>query len=339
MKKAAYVWDWYLKTVDEHDAAVLDIINIAFGLVKDDALFFDKPHVPSEIARIHALKPEMKVLLSVGGWGAGGFSIMSRTPEGIAKFTASCVDAVETYGLDGIDLDWEYPTIDSAGIDADPSDKYNFTLLLQSLRAALDAAYPDTHKMLTIAAGAGKYYVDAVEIPEITKVLDYISLMTYDMRGAWSPAGHHTALYGSPSADETVRLFHEAGVPKEKLMIGAAFYSRRWTNIPEGGTHGLGQRCDDPDDRESGMFGPGFAKLAEAYIDKNGYTAYFDEACGASYLYSETERTFISYDDEKSVAAKAKYAAETGLYGVMYWEHSCDPTRDLLTAIDKASKE
>ncbi|MBQ9996268.1 MAG: chitinase [Clostridia bacterium] len=333
MKKAAYVWDWYLKTVDEHDAAVLDIINIAFGLVKDDALFFDKPHVPSEIARIHALKPEMKILLSVGGWGAGGFSIMSRTPEGIAKFTASCVDAVETYGLDGIDLDWEYPTIDSAGIDADPSDKYNFTLLLQSLRAALDAAYPDTHKMLTIAAGAGKYYVDAVEIPEITKVLDYISLMTYDMRGAWSPAGHHTALYGSPSADETVRLFHEAGVPKEKLMIGAAFYSRRWTNIPEGGTHGLGQRCDDPDDRESGMFGPGFAKLAEAYIDKNGYTAYFDEACGASYLYSETERTFISYDDEKSVAAKAKYAAETGLYGVMYWEHSSDPSRRLMNAL------
>ncbi len=333
MKKAAYVWDWYLKTVDEHDAAVLDIINIAFGLVKDDALFFDKPHVPSEIARIHALKPEMKVLLSVGGWGAGGFSMMSRTPEGIAKFTASCVDAVETYGLDGIDLDWEYPTIDSAGIDADPSDKYNFTLLLQSLRAALDTAYPDTHKMLTIAAGAGKYYVDAVEIPEITKVLDYISLMTYDMRGAWSPAGHHTALYGSPSADETVRLFHEAGVPKEKLMIGAAFYSRRWTNIPEGGTHGLGQKCDDPDDRESGMFGPGFAKLAEAYIDKNGYTAYFDEACGASYLYSETERTFISYDDEKSVAAKAKYAAENGLYGVMYWEHSSDPSRRLMNAL------
>jgi len=333
MKKAAYVWDWYLKTVDEHDVSVLDIINIAFGLVKDDALFFDKPHVPSEIARIHALKPELKILLSVGGWGAGGFSIMSRTPEGIAKFTASCVDAVENYGLDGIDLDWEYPTIDSAGIDADPSDKYNFTLLLQSLRAALDTAYPDTHKMLTIAAGAGKYYVDAVEIPEITKVLDYISLMTYDMRGAWSPAGHHTALYGSPSADETVRLFHEAGVPKEKLMIGAAFYSRRWTNIPEGGTHGLGQKCDNPDDRESGMFGPGFAKLAEAYIDKNGYTAYFDEACGASYLYSETERTFISYDDEKSVAAKAKYASENGLYGVMYWEHSSDPSRRLMNAL------
>lgn len=334
MKKAAYVWDWYLKNVDEHDTAVLDIVNIAFGLVKDSVLAFDKPHVPGEIARIHGMKPGMKILLSVGGWGAGGFSTMARTPEGIAKFTASCVDAVETYKLDGIDLDWEYPTIDSAGIDADPADRQNFTRLLHSLRAALDEAYPCGHKMLTIAAGAGQYYVDAVEIPEIAKVLDYISLMTYDMRGAWSPAGHHTALYGSPSADETVRIFREAGVPAEKLMIGAAFYSRRWTNIPEGGTHGLGQRCDDPNDHESGLFGPGFAKLAENYIDKNGYTAHFDEKCGASYLYSEAERTFISYDDERSVSAKAKYAAENGLYGVMYWEHSSDPTRRLMDALD-----
>ena len=333
MKKAAYVWDWYLKSVDEHDIAVLDIINIAFGKVKDSVLDFEKPSVPAEIARLHAAKPGMKILLSVGGWGAGGFSVMCRTSEGIAKFAASCTDAVEKYGLDGIDLDWEYPTIDSAGIDADPSDRENFTLLLRALRDALDTAYPDTHKMLTIAAGAGQYYIDGVEIPEITKVLDYISLMTYDMRGAWSPAGHHTALYGSPSADETVRLFHKAGVPVEKLMIGAAFYSRKWTNIPEGGTHGLGQKCDDPEDRESGMFGPGFSKLAEDYIDKNGYTAFFDEACGASYLYNETERTFISYDDEKSVAAKAEYAEKNGLYGVMYWEHSCDPTRRLMNAL------
>ena len=37
MKKAAYVWDWYLKSVDERDIAVLDIINIAFGKVKDSA--------------------------------------------------------------------------------------------------------------------------------------------------------------------------------------------------------------------------------------------------------------------------------------------------------------
>ncbi|MGN1345265.1 MAG: glycoside hydrolase family 18 protein [Eubacteriales bacterium] len=333
MKKAAYVWDRYLPQVDEHDLSVLDIINIAFGHVKESALSYDRPETASEIARLHARKPDLKILLSIGGWGAGGFSIMARTADGIAKFTASCVEAVKTYGLDGIDLDWEYPTIDSAGIDADPSDRQNFTRLLRSLRSALDAAYPDGHKMLTIAAGAGQYYINAVEIPEIVPVLDYVSLMTYDMRGVGVPTGHHTALYGSPSADEMVRLFHDAGVPREKLVIGAAFYSRKWTNIPEGGTHGLGQRCDDPEDKTSGLWGPGYADLVENYINKNGYTAYREN--GAAYLYNETERVFISYDDEESVAAKARYAAENGLYGVMYWEHSCDPTRRLMDALGK----
>ena len=52
MKKAAYVWDWYLKSVDERDIAVLDIINIAFGKVKNGVLDFDKPSVPAEIARM-----------------------------------------------------------------------------------------------------------------------------------------------------------------------------------------------------------------------------------------------------------------------------------------------
>ena len=37
MKKAAYIWDWYLKSVDEQDIAALDIINIAFGLNRQKA--------------------------------------------------------------------------------------------------------------------------------------------------------------------------------------------------------------------------------------------------------------------------------------------------------------
>ncbi len=338
MKLAAYVWDWYLKTVDAHDADTLDIINIAFGHIRDGILSFDKPHVPGEIARIKTLNPNIKILLSVGGWGAGGFSLMSRTDEGIAAFAKSCMNAVETYGLDGIDLDWEYPCSDAAGIDTDPSDKQNFTRLLTVLRETLDETYPDTHKMLTIAAGAGQYYLDGTEMDKVAAVLDYVSLMTYDMRGAWSPAGHHTALYGSPSADESVKLFRNAGVPAEKLMIGAAFYSRKWTNIPAGDAFGLGQRCDDPTDKESGLFGPGYAKLADEYIDKNGYTAHFDEACGAPYLYNEEKRVFLSYDDERSVAAKVTYAKESDLYGVMYWEHSSDGSRKLMNAMGKAKE-
>lgn len=344
MKTAAYVNNGYLKNVTEDDAKALDIINIAFGTVRGNKLHFDKPHLIPEISRIHEANPDIRIFLSIGGWGAGGFSTMAKTAEGIAEFTQSCIDAAREYHLDGIDLDWEYPTFHAAGIDADPSDRENFTALLASLRNALNEAFPEDYKMLTIAAGAGAYYIGAVEIGKITPLLDYISIMTYDMRGQNSPAGHHTALYQPEdsrrvcSVDRAAKLFYDAGVPREKIMIGAAFYSRKWTNIPDGGTNGLGQRCDDPEDKTSGLWGPGFGEISEKLENKNGYVLFRDEAANAPYLYNKVERVFLSYDDEISVAAKAEYAIRNNLFGVMYWEHSCDHTRKLLKALSGAAK-
>ena len=89
------------------------------------------------LPRLRAWNPEMKIVLSVGGWGADGFSHMAMTEDGRRKFARSCLDAVEKYNLDGIDIDWEYPCSDAAGIGADPRDKENFTALLAALREYL----------------------------------------------------------------------------------------------------------------------------------------------------------------------------------------------------------
>ena len=339
---AAYVAG-KMSSVTAEDAALLDLINIAFGTVKNGLLHFPR-NEKAEIERLKQANPNLRVLLSIGGWGAGGFSTMCSTPEGIAAFTESCMVCVEENALDGLDLDWEYPTIDDAGIDASPDDRQNFTALIASLRNALDAKYPDTHKLLTIAAGAGDYYIDAVEIEKIVPLLDYISLMTYDMAGAWTPAFHHTALYSSPynknSVEHSVKTFHEAGAPLEKLVIGAAFYSRRWTNIPAGENNGIGQRCDDPNDKESGFWGPGFGgisqKIDENGQGKDGWIVGRDDVAHARWLYHPEKRELLSYDDEQSAAEKTEYAKSNGLYGVMYWEHNSDPTRRLLKAMAKA---
>jgi len=40
--------------------------------------------------------------------------------------------------------------------------------------------------------------------------------------------------------------------------------------------------------------------------------------------------TFISYDDPQSLRAKCAYIKKENLLGIMYWEHGCDPTRELL---------
>ena len=133
---------------------------------------------------------------------------------------------MEEYHLDGIDIDWEYPCSDQAEIDCDSSDKQNYTKLLQALRDALgmNASSPPLSAQVIISP-------ENTEMDKVAKIVDYVQLMTYDMRNGFThQAGHHASL--SASAGDTsntntryiVELFHNAGVPYNKLVVGAAFY-------------------------------------------------------------------------------------------------------------------
>ena len=77
-----YVTDGSLETVTAEDAARLTHINLAFGVIRDGLLDMSHMLHIGEVDRIRKLNPKLKFVLSVGGWGAGGFSLMSRTAEG-----------------------------------------------------------------------------------------------------------------------------------------------------------------------------------------------------------------------------------------------------------------
>ena len=110
MKKViGYVSTKDLGTLKEQDIKNLDVINIAFGLIERHRVVWDSCGNEEYLPKIREINPDIKIVLSVGGWGADGFSQAARTEEGRALFAVSAVSLVETYGLDGIDLDWEYP--------------------------------------------------------------------------------------------------------------------------------------------------------------------------------------------------------------------------------------
>ena len=327
-----YVTDGSLETVTAEDAGRLTHINLAFGVIRDGLL--DMSHMPhiGEVDRIRRLNPKLKFVLSVGGWGAGGFSVMSRTEEGRQAFARSVGDAVRTCGLDGIDIDWEYPCSDAAGIDCDPSDKENYTYLLQALR---DVVGPD--RIVSIAAGAGDYFVRNTEMDKVAQICDYVQIMTYDMNAVEHTACHHTALYDPEGRERegnaayAVRIFHEAGVPMEKIVIGAAFYSRMWKGVkPERG--GLLQEAES-----LGLYGPAYGDLIRDHLGKNGYEAHWDDTAKAPWLFDGS--TFISYDDPASIREKCRFVKKMGLKGIMYWEHACDPTGTLLGAMYAGLRE
>ncbi|MCL1990737.1 MAG: glycoside hydrolase family 18 protein [Defluviitaleaceae bacterium] len=327
-----YVWSHTLSSMTETDIQSLDGINIAFGLVKDGEVSWEADKYIADLERIRKLNPQIKILLSVGGWGAGGFSDAAITETGRKKFAESAKQLVIQANLNGIDLDWEYPTNSAAGIDARDEDKQTFTLLLKEIRDALDTIPTADHLMLTIAAGAGSYYIEGTEMDKVAKLLDYVQIMTYDMADAHvKTTGHHTNLFNyanSTSSTKTaVDMFIDAGVPKEKLVIGAAFYSRKWDGVINE-HNGYRQPAET-----IGDFGPTYGVLQKEYIDKNGFVRYWDEDAKAPYLFNGS--SYISYDDEASIAHKIDYLKAQGLYGIMYWEHTCDTTQTLTQMIAK----
>jgi chitinase len=324
----AYVTDRALPQVTAEDACRLTHINIAFGLVMDDKVIFDHLQNTEHVDVIRKYNPKIKMLLSVGGWGAGGFSEAACSEPGRKSFAATAAQAVKELGLDGIDIDWEYPCIGVANIASSPDDRKNFTLLLRELRVALDSC-EGTRKLLTIAAGADQYFVDGTQMDEAQQYLDIVQLMTYDMRGGFQIlTGHHTNLYESTgdlfriSVENSVNSFVKAGVPREKIVVGAAFYSRKWTQVPSK-NNGLFQMTPG-----AGGYGVHYTELTQNYINKNGFVRYWDSEACAPWLFNGD--TFFSYDDEQSICCKCDFVKAQGLAGIMYWEHSGDATGMLL---------
>ncbi|MFS0871521.1 glycoside hydrolase family 18 protein [Paenibacillus xylanilyticus] len=326
-----YVGHRDLNEVSEVDLSRMTHINIAFGHIEDGVIQTSHLQNMERISTMKKAFPDLKMILSVGGWSAGGFSEAAATEEGRQKLAASAVLAVTTFGLDGIDLDWEYPCYGEAGIAASAEDKPNFTLLLKVMRAALtkQGEQDDRYYMLTIAAGADQYYIDGTEMDQVQQYLDYVQLMTYDMRGGFQIlTGHHTNLYTATgdlyriSTDASVQMFLNAGVPQDKLVIGAAFYSRMWKGVPDR-NNGLHQMAET-----TGGYGPEYTELSEKYIGLNGYIRHWDDEAKAPYLFDGS--TFISYDDPESIRAKCEYIIEHDLAGVMFWEYKCDASHQLL---------
>ncbi|HET9835707.1 MAG TPA: glycoside hydrolase family 18 protein [Rhodanobacteraceae bacterium] len=335
----AYTTGW--NASENAQLGKIDTLIFAFATISDGRVVLDDD-AGRKLDRIIALKPahpDVKVVISVGGWGAGGFSEAAGTAAGRREFADSATRLVVAHHADGLDVDWEYPGHHESGIRSSPQDRANFTLLLEAVRASLDRAGArgtrTGHDRYTLSAAvADGPFVSGVDIAAIAPLLDWFNLMTYDFVNSMMPTtGHHTALHLSGlgpddtrTADRAVRQFLAAGVPSRKLLIGVAMYGREFDEV-RAAHEGLYQ----PYGRYGGEHP--WPDLKRDFIDRNGYARYWDAVAEAPWLWNPRTRTFISYDDPESIAAKAAYVRAQHLGGIMYWEQQQDPGGELLDAI------
>ena len=172
-------------------------IIFSFTEVLDGEFKFKHEDSSEKLHQLVAQKknhPNLKVMVACGGWGGcEGFSDMAKTPESRKKFVDSTIQFVEEYGLDGVDIDWEYPALPGAGNPHGPYDTPNFTSLMKELREAMDATGKEL--VLSFASAGWPRYYDHIETLEVMKYADFMNIMTYDLVGGYSPVtAHHTNL-------------------------------------------------------------------------------------------------------------------------------------------------
>ena len=302
----AYVTSWSSVMPNPE---VLTHVNYAFGHV--DSTFagvkVDNPRRLEAISRLKKKHPHLKVLLSIGGWGSGRFSEMAADEQLREKFAKDCRRVVRKYNLDGIDIDWEYPTVTAAGISASENDTENFTLLMGDIREAVGK-----RKLLTLATVCNAKYID---FPAIMPYVDFVSIMAYDM--TMNVAVHHSPLFTSwntseLSAANSIEAHLAAGVPPHKLVLGVPFYGR-----------------GNEEFRKSASFSR-MPALPE------GFTEQWDGQARASYIANREGKFVFGYETPRSLAAKCMYAKEKGLKGIMFWEYAGDtPDNELCRTIRK----
>ncbi|MGG7177940.1 glycosyl hydrolase family 18 protein [Clostridium paraputrificum] len=389
--------DGSLKWTDE-SAATGHPLNHVSDVTYDDL----NGGILNSFKALKRMNPNLKIGISLGGWSkSGDFTAVSKNPTARKKFVANVLAFIKYANMDFVDIDWEYPGAkrdpdlcdnarDEGTKDGSPADKQYFVDLLQEFRTELDKQGKTLGKTyeLTAALPAPVQKVkDGIDVPKVFELLDFANIMTYDMRGAWEPiAAHQAGLYNNPkdpdigkglSVDDSVKYYLSQGAKSDKIVIGAAYYTRGWEKVKNTGV----------DPKNPGLFGEAEICATDADLTKtsgaepeailkNGeggrrtgtwsynnifskipnsstrssligmypnLKEYWDDYAKAPYLYDPNNGAFFTYDNVRSIQEKVKYVKEKNLGGMIAWmasqDRPTDPNSPVRDELTKATKQ
>ena len=291
-------------SIPDEKLQMVDVACFAFASINDNyTLSVQEPDkLRALVARCKAFG--VKILLSLNGTHSL-YAAMTASPENRAKFIASLKTIVETYDLDGVDNDWEYPKT------SDNSHKGN-TALMRELSSWLHD--PAVNKLLTMAITPGKYEgvtSNGIE-QECFDYVDWFNVMVYDDFSNDTPGINHSPF-------ELLEVSYnywvvKRSMPKYKFVAGIPVYGR---------SSGLGKSIS----------------MTYASILAQGGNPDANQATVTSSSYNNGQTPFVVYYNGRVlVRQKTRYCIDQGLGGVMFWEAGQD-TQDDRSLIKAAYEE
>ena len=315
----AYVTYWGTQIPD---ARIITHINYAFAelYVRDgEYQGFKLQGNESRFQQIVDLKkqhPHLKILVSfthvVDNYDniqGGSFSALAKSDEYRKAFAQDCLEFIEKWGIDGIDIDWEFPGLSWSGAASDPAvDVQNHILLMKQLRETLGTNYLLTYAgyiMDKRSVTGGYRYID---IKAVDQYVDFVNIMTYDMDAA---PKHHSALSDSRAywdCTRAISAYKNAGVEYNKMVLGIPFYGRHsYSEKPQSLNYS-----------------------AILNLDKALYKIDNWDAVSKTPYVTKSGIFFCGYDNQQSIENKASWARGLGLKGLMYWQYDADDAKGTL---------
>ncbi len=261
-----------------------------------------------------AKENNVKLIVSIGGADQSeGFAELSKTADRRKFFIDNMLGMVKEFDVDGFDIDWEYPVTPlNPGTTRD--DKEGHRLLFIETRAAFDAHLAATGKKIEFSAAlpATDWWARHIT-DESLHQLDHLMLMTYDYMGTWEKSILPNS--GIPRSLATMKYYEDRGLPKDKLIMGYAFYGKSFN----GGTK-LG---GDYDGKGSGLDGIQLWNKLLKQLKTTKYEVTYDEETGSEIAVGNGE--IIVFNGIPSTVAKTKYMREHPEYpGIMFWDMLSD---------------
>ncbi|CAG9859954.1 unnamed protein product [Phyllotreta striolata] len=284
-----------------------------------------------DLVNLRQQNPNLNVLVSLGGWNEGSknFSVVCADEAKRQILVGEVMRLIAKYNFDGLDIDWEYPTLRT---DSHPQDKENFVKLL----AAFRTAFQPRRLLLTAAVAGAVEKIDAAYfVGNLTNYLDMLNVMSYDYHGAFDGfVGHISPLYASSLdykheknytyvASAAIEHWLRNGADPSKINLGVPTYGRTFTLADKNNTQ-----------LYAPILGPGPKGLFTGLEGTLGYHEICNEYSGADsqYVFDDHQKVphrvvddlWIGYDDNVSLTYKVDYAVAQKLGGIMVYSIDTD---------------
>ncbi|THW73572.1 glycoside hydrolase [Aureobasidium pullulans] len=278
-------------------------------------------------SRFTALKSQgVQTWISVGGWSftdpgptRTAFSTMSSTSANRKAFISGLIDFMDTYGFDGVDIDWEYPQADDRG--GASADTANYVALVKDMRTAFGTKYG-----ITVTLPTSYWYLQHFDLTNMQASVDWFNVMSYDLHGVWDAESKNIGPYIAPHTNLTeidlgLDLLWRAGIKPAKVVLGQGWYGRSFTltdptcKTPNG-------KCQFSGGADAGKCSnaAGILDLQEIkdIISDNNLTPTWDKTAGVKWINWASDQ-WVSYDDDDTFKQKADFANSRCLGGLMVW--------------------